>query len=200
MDELSTQQERALNVLFLTGSSAKAAKVAGVSPRTLYNWRQLPAWVAEVRLLEKEQAAELTDLRRVAGRVGLRSLLMTAQGKQYNGKKDEATTPGGRTSASVALVKVAGLEPAVKVEVNQTLEQKEAALEAALEAVYSSLTEEQIEERRAAIMAKIKTRIPEPDLDEATVRAWLATKGLPFPGDEVDPYDPETAAPANAPR
>jgi len=37
----------------------------------------------------------------------------------------------------------------------------------------------------------------EPDLDDATVRAWLASRGLPFPGDESDTYDPETAAPAN---
>ena len=37
----------------------------------------------------------------------------------------------------------------------------------------------------------------EPDLDDATVRAWLASRGLPFPGDELDIYDPETAAPAN---
>jgi hypothetical protein len=33
--------------------------------------------------------------------------------------------------------------------------------------------------------------------DKAGVRAWLASQGLPFPGDEPDAYDPETAAPAN---
>ena len=38
----------------------------------------------------------------------------------------------------------------------------------------------------------------EPELDDATVRAWLASRGLRFPGDESDTYDPETAAPANA--
>lgn len=38
----------------------------------------------------------------------------------------------------------------------------------------------------------------EPELDDATVRAWLASRGLPYPGDELDEYDAETASPANA--
>jgi len=35
------------------------------------------------------------------------------------------------------------------------------------------------------------------ELSEVEVRAWLAARGQPFPGDAVEEYDPTTAAPGN---
>jgi len=40
-------------------------------------------------------------------------------------------------------------------------------------------------------------RVEQKELSEVEVRAWLAARGQPYPGDAVEEYDPTTAAPGN---
>jgi transposase-like protein len=84
IDQLSSKQRKAVDVLLATGDVAATAKEIGVNKATLYRWLQQPAVAHAVRDAE---AQAIDDLSRILVRLG-----RTASGTLAKAMSD-ATTP-----------------------------------------------------------------------------------------------------------
>jgi hypothetical protein len=58
-ENLTPKQRMALESYVLTGSATEAASAGGVSRLTFYTWRELPAFVAELRRLDGDALQNL---------------------------------------------------------------------------------------------------------------------------------------------
>lgn len=118
-EKVTARQTRAIVELLQTGSPAKAAKVAGVTPKTIHAWKRQPAFAAAMAAAEAEALAEL-------------SLIITRLGAKaahtlYLAMDYDERAPGARVSAARAV-----LDNLIKYRELCDLEPRLAALEAAI--------------------------------------------------------------------
>ena len=122
MAELTPQQDKAMAGIIAGQTEDYVAKSVGVSPITIVRWRKSKAWVEEWARRSEMLRDAIDSKIRASGELGLQVIIQIASGRDEKKHGERLVSHRDRLKAAEALVRLAKLEPAQKIEVSGALD------------------------------------------------------------------------------